>query len=198
MANQKVFSSSSPGSPAILLTSSPPPSSSTLQASLLSTPKCVSDLLLEFPDVLSSDSFTAFLSCHPIRHHLFTKPGPPVFSKYCRLDPDKLATAKAEFSAMEKAGIIRHSTYPWASPLHMVKKKDCGWRPCSDYWGLNTITVPDRYPLPNIANFAGSTVSPNSTFRKVIIRSLWLQKTFRRPPSSSPLGGTSFCACLLV
>ena len=44
----------------------------------------------------------------------------------------------------------------------MVKRKDGGWRPCRDYGGLNKATIPDRYPLPNIAYFtlriAGSTV----------------------------------------
>ena len=72
------------------------------------------------------------------------------------------SATKAEFSAMEKAGIIHHCTSPLASPLHMVKKKDGGWSHCSDYWPLNTVTVPDRYPLPNIADFtsriAGSMV----------------------------------------
>ena len=55
---------------------------------------------------------------------------------------------------MESAGIIRRSSSPWACPLHMVKKPDGSWRPCGDYRRLNTQTVPDRCPLPNVADFS--------------------------------------------
>jgi hypothetical protein len=44
----------------------------------------------------------------------------------------------------------------------MVSKKDSFWRPCSNYRLLNTITVPERYPLPNLkglsANMDGCTI----------------------------------------
>jgi cytoskeleton-associated protein 5 len=44
----------------------------------------------------------------------------------------------------------------------MVPKKDASWRPCGDYHRLSTITVRDRYPLPNMmdltANMDGCTV----------------------------------------
>ena len=51
-----------------------------------------------FPDVLSSDGFTASKPRHGIRHHLLTNPGPPVYSKPRRLDPDKLSAAKEKNS----------------------------------------------------------------------------------------------------
>ena len=59
-------------------------------------------------------------------------------------------------------GLIRRSNCPWSSPLHIVLKTDGGLRPCVDYRRLNEITVPDRYPVPNMQDFsarlAGSTI----------------------------------------
>jgi hypothetical protein len=85
-----------------------------------------------------------------------------VFARPWRLDPEKHRIAEEEFLALEKAGIIRRSNSPWASPLHLVPKKDGSWRPCGDYRRLNAVTIPDRYPLPNMQSLndrmAGCTV----------------------------------------
>jgi hypothetical protein len=77
-----------------------------------------------------------------------------MFAKACRLDPDKLRQAEAEFRELEAVGIIRRSNLPWSWPLHMVRKKDGSWRPCGDYHQLNLATAHNRYPLPSILDLS--------------------------------------------
>ena len=111
----------------------------------------VQALLEEFSDVFNPPEELPDTS-HGVVHHLRTT-GPPVASPFRRLDAEKLAAAKAEFAALERDGIVRRSNSPWASPLHMVRKADGSWRPCGDYRRLNSVTVPDTYPLPNMMDF---------------------------------------------
>jgi hypothetical protein len=67
---------------------------------------------------------------------------------------------------MERDGIIERSTSPWASPLHMVPKKDGSWRPCGDFRRLNLVTEPDVYPLPNMLDFS-ERLSGCTVFSKI-------------------------------
>ena len=125
--------------------------------SLQHPPPEFQQLLGDFPDVTNKDDikFAQANPAHRVAHHILTA-GPPVSAKARRLDPEKLEAAKAEFAAMEQAGIIRRSDSPWASPLHMVAKPDGSWRPTGDYRRLNQVTVPDSYPLPNVNDFSAN------------------------------------------
>ena len=112
---------------------------------------CAADVTAEFPAVFRSvlHQNPKLPAKHQIRHHIKTS-GPPVFSKFRRLSPEKLRIAKQCFRELELQGICQKASSPWASPLHMVSKKDGSFRPCGDYRRLNNITEPDHYPLPNI------------------------------------------------
>jgi hypothetical protein len=110
-------------------------------------------MLAEFPAVAQPFSVAAEPK-HGVRHQIITN-GRPATAKFRRLDPSRLAAAKSEFQKMLQAGVIRRSSSAWASPLHLVKKKDGSWRPCGDFRRLNIQTTEDKYPLPNMGDLAG-------------------------------------------
>ena len=109
-------------------------------------------ILRAYPTLLNHD-FRATEVKHGVQHFIETK-GNPVHAKVRRLSPAKAKSGKEAWFQLEKLGIIRRSCSNWASPLHMEPKSDGTWRPCGDYKRLNNITVPDRYQLPNLRDFA--------------------------------------------
>ncbi|UYV75949.1 hypothetical protein LAZ67_13001892, partial [Cordylochernes scorpioides] len=110
-----------------------------------------SKLLANYPDI-TRPNVGIMKANHDVKHFIITK-GPPVFSRARPLDPKRLNEAKQEFQFMLEHGIIRPSKSQWASPLHLVTKKDGTLRPCGDYRKLNSQTLPDRYPIPRLEDF---------------------------------------------
>ncbi|GFX33466.1 transposon Ty3-I Gag-Pol polyprotein [Trichonephila clavipes] len=118
------------------------------------------DVLREFPEIVKPPSFSQEVK-HNIKHFIETS-GPPVFAKARRLAPDRLKIAKSEFQHMLNLGHVRPSKSNYASPLHIVPKKDSNdWRPVGDYRALNAQTKKDKYSIPNILDFTSELHGKN-------------------------------------
>ncbi|GFX14043.1 hypothetical protein TNCV_612481 [Trichonephila clavipes] len=117
-------------------------------------------VLREFPEIVKPPSFSQEVK-HNIKHFIETS-GPPVFAKARRLAPDRLKIAKSEFQHMLNLGHVRPSKSNYASPLHIVPKKDSNdWRPVGDYRALNVQTKKDKYSIPNILDFTSELHGKN-------------------------------------
>lgn len=109
------------------------------------------DLLESFQEITKPPNFKDIPE-HSVFHHIETT-GQPVHAKARRLPPHRYDKVRKEFQLMQELGICRPSNSAWASPLHVVPKKDGEIRPCGDYRMLNSITKPDRYSIPRVQDF---------------------------------------------
>ena len=121
-------------------------------------------LLDQYPEICTP-AFTLKQPEHDVRHHIPTE-GPPVQSRARRLDPEKLAVAKAELEKLVDLGVCYRGKSEWSSPLLVTTKPNGGWRVCGDYRRLNNLTKDDRYPVRSIMDFTAELHS-KSIFSKI-------------------------------
>lgn len=112
-----------------------------------------------------------------VSHTIETTSSQPTFARPRQLSTEKYDAAKAEFTSLLNAGIIRQSHSPWSSPIHMVPKSEPGsWRVCGDYRALNAITKPDRYPIPHVHSVS------NKLHNKEVFSKIDLIRAFHQIP----------------
>ena len=75
----------------------------------------------------------------------------PPFGPLYNLSESELKILKEYIDTNLCSGFISPSMSSAGSPILFTKKKDGTLWLCVDYWGLNNITIKDRYPIPLIS-----------------------------------------------
>ena len=112
----------------------------------------VEELFERYAEVFNVDNFLKPSKLN-VKHYIKTR-GPPVSAKVRRLSPEKLEALRKELEHFLDLGIIARASSDWASPVHLVEKKEPGtYRITGDFRMLNQQTVPDSYSLPILTDF---------------------------------------------
>lgn len=75
----------------------------------------------------------------------------PQFRHQYRRRPKEAAKVQRQIADMLQRGVIRRSRSLWCSPINLAKKDGgSAWRLCSDLRRVNSVTVPDRFPLSRV------------------------------------------------
>ncbi|CAF4107149.1 unnamed protein product [Rotaria magnacalcarata] len=129
-------------------------------------------LLLRFSNIF--DTTRHNIARTPIPHVINTIPhSPPASRPYPQ--PDKEEAMHQLIQEFLKAGLITESNSPYAAPAMLVKKKDNSFRFVVDYKRLNSITIKDSSPLPNMEDTIQKLGKGFSYFSKLDLRSGFYQ-----------------------
>lgn len=121
---------------------------------------------------------------------IHTKDDLPVYSRYYPYPMHLKDEVEGQIRELLDHGIIRPSRSPYNSPIWVVPKKaDASgkqkYRMVIDYRKLNDVTIPDKYPIPNINDVLPqlsksklfSVIDLKSGFHQIPLREQDMQKT---------------------
>ena len=109
----------------------------------------VHGLLSEFSDVFSKTR-RDYGRTSLLTHSINTEGAAPIKKTPYRLPQSYMAAAEQHVKEMAEDDLIEPSFSPWRAPIVMARKKDGSLRFCTDFCGLNSVTVTDAHPLPRI------------------------------------------------
>lgn len=87
---------------------------------------------------------------HKLVHHIETGNAKPFRQRQYLMSPYMLKHLNSELNKMLALNVVEPSHGAWNSPVLLVKKNSGEYRFCFDGRTLNSVTKPDRYPLPRV------------------------------------------------
>lgn len=85
-------------------------------------------------------------------HNIKLTDNTPIFQRPRRFPQPISDEIERQCSELNSLDIIEPSSSPWSSPVVPVRKKDGSIRMCIDYRKVNRVTVPDKFPVPNLVD----------------------------------------------
>ncbi|KAL1263300.1 hypothetical protein QQF64_006039 [Cirrhinus molitorella] len=80
---------------------------------------------------------------------------------------------KAEVDYLCENGLAKQSFSPWSSPCLLVTKSDGSARFCTDYRKVNTVTVPNCFPLPRMEDCVDNLESAKYVSKLDLLKGYW-------------------------
>lgn len=105
-------------------------------------------ILESFKEVAGSDDKLG--RTHKLEHHIETGSAKPFRQRQYLMSPYMLQHLNSELDKMLALKVVEPSHGAWNSPVLLVKKNNGEYRFCFDGRALNSVTKPDRYPLPRV------------------------------------------------
>lgn len=131
-------------------------------------------IIKDYPN-LFSDPDEKLTYTTTIKGEIRTTSSEPVYSKTYPYPTALREEVNKQINKLLKDGIIRPSKSPYNSPIWIVPKKmdasmEKKYRLVVDYRKLNSVTIPDRYPIPEI-NEVLANLGDNSWFTIIDLKS---------------------------
>src|SRR6266542_1212479 len=151
-------------------------------------PEEIQKIFEEYDDIISKGEHEIG-NCTSVEHAIRLVSEVPVVGKMGYHTPKKHQWINEQVEIMLKNGVIEESSSLYAFNVVVVGKKDGAGegmdRLCINYVPLNKVTIPDRYPLPNInetcSRFWGSrwitSLDLASAYWQVMVRKRDREKT---------------------
>ena len=138
-------------------------------------PYAVQEVISKYPTLYEKSKATDEPK-HGVFHYISTQ-GSPVFARPRKLTPGQTKVARNIINELIEDGIVRPSSSPWSSPIHLVPKPNSeDYRLVGDYRQLNLVTKKDRYTLPYLSDFS------QDLYGKKVFSNLDLKNAYHQIP----------------
>ena len=88
----------------------------------------------------------------------------PIKQHTYRMNPMKLQYLREEIQYLLDNNFIEPGQSDWSSPCILVPKPDGTFHMCTDYRKVNSVTIPDSFPVPRMATLVKQNMKQNSIF----------------------------------